>query len=88
MPLKLLPFASHSDDGKLLSMWNVSPSGDYEQDTATGRAHFEALSGAILATGNPLLLSRVVEGQVASGKWTGIEVGFAAAMSEAAAHGI
>ena len=44
--------------------------------------HFDQLLRAIDASGNLLLLSRVIEGQVKAGHWSGIEIGFTQAMAE------
>ena len=82
MRFKHLPFVQATGDGQITSTWSVQPSGDYALDCATGREHFHQLLGAMTEDGTALHLSRVIEGQVRSGQWSGVEVGFHAAMAE------
>jgi len=82
MQFNTLPFVKCDETGHVISTWTVESSGDYSKDCATGRHHFDQLLRAIDASGNLLLLSRVIEGQVKAGHWSGIEIGFTQAMAE------
>lgn len=82
MTFEKLPFITTDVNGKIVSTWNVTPSGDYVADCATGRKYFRELMMIMHNTGNELYLSRVLTGQAAVfNTWSGIEIGFHQQMS-------
>ncbi|RVT75665.1 hypothetical protein EM858_14560 [Agrobacterium sp. CNPSo 2736] len=66
-----------------LQPWTPFRTNDYQVDCNTGRLYFSQLHSLMTATDNPVHLSRVLQAQVEVGRWEGIEIGFAQAMSEA-----
>lgn len=78
-----LPFVTVGDNGSIQDTWNVSPTGDFARDCATGRKYFQMLQMVMNITGNPVFLVRVIEGQGKKfASWGGIETGFFAAMAD------
>lgn len=80
-----LPFVKAvGEDRQIQSTWNVDEkrSGDYTKDCALGRSFCHSLFMVINTSGNRMFLSRVLQGQVAGGKWEAIEVGFAQALTD------
>jgi hypothetical protein len=63
---------------KLESVWNVRPSGDYEQDCKFGHS----LAQEFLTYRNSALLGQIVRQMPV--EHTGIEIGFLSAISQAA----
>lgn len=84
MKFTALPFVVLAPNGAVTSNWAVTPTGDHQKDCHTGRQYFGLLNAVMRREDNPALLGRVLEGQVQAGRWTGIEIGFAAAAAEAA----
>lgn len=77
MTFEKLPFVKADEKGQVVSTWNVTPTGDYSVDCATGRKYFRELMMVMHNTGNELLLSRVLTGQATVfSAWGGIETGF------------
>lgn len=77
MNFEKLPFVKTDEKGQVVSTWNVTPTGDYSVDCATGCKYFSELMMVMRNTGNCLLLSRVMTGQGAVfSSWGAIEIGF------------
>lgn len=75
-----LPFITRNSDGRTTSTWEVSSSGDYDQDCVAGRRYFELMLQQ--CPENPILPMRVIEGMIAKGETGGVEIGFLTALSE------
>lgn len=79
-----LPFVRVHANGDIQSTWDVEKhrTEDHAKDCEIGRKFCMATIMLIAMTGNPLYLSRVIQGQVRAGKWEAIEIGFAQQLSE------
>ena len=84
MRFNILPFVESDSKGNVTSTWKVQPTGDHGKDCLIGRQYLGLLRASMRREDNPALLGRVVEGQMAAGIWSGIEIGFHAALAEIA----
>lgn len=73
-----LSFASKPD------MWAIVPTGDYSADCEAGTAAAIELQDFMLAGDAPFMLGHVLRSMVEKGRWSGVEVGFAQTMAQAA----
>ena len=71
-----------ADPLRIVRPWIPKRSNDYGKDCAMGRQLFNETLEQMKSTGNVYLLSRVIEGQVDSGIFDGVEIGFHAALTE------
>ncbi|MBX3476682.1 MAG: hypothetical protein KF910_03690 [Brevundimonas sp.] len=78
-----LSFVVADQTGARRDLWAVSPSGDYADECATGRAYADEIRAEIEA-GNPAILGHVVQA-IAGRPWSGIEVGFFHRIAETSA---
>ena len=62
--------------------WSPEVSGVWANDNATGRNMAEGLLDQMRSGDNPALLGHVVKSMIASGGYTGVEVGFFQRLSE------
>jgi hypothetical protein len=69
---------------RALAQWDIPSTGDWSIDNAAGRARAAAVLAHMRARGTPVLLGHVMKAMAASGRWTGVEVGFCASIAEAA----
>lgn len=76
-----LPFVRSTERGN--HFWSVDPTGDYEQDVATGRHYARAALACSQAVGDPCLLLWILRAMPIrhKRKKSGIEIGFLAALS-------
>ena len=71
-------------DAREFAKWEVTPTGDYEDDCAIGRARADDLISHIRAGGFPGTLTHALNAMMQSGrKVSGIEVGFGWRIAEA-----
>lgn len=73
-----LSFASKPD------MWAIVPTGDWAADNEAGIAAAIELQDYMRAQDAAFMLSHVLRSMAAKGRWSGVEVGFAQAMAQAA----
>lgn len=74
--LEALPFVQIDEHGRVASLWDVAPSGDWSADNAAGADFAEALIQLMSAAEMPPILGHVMQAIGRAGAWTGIEVGF------------
>lgn len=74
-----LSFASKPD------MWAIAaPTGDYSADCEAGVGAAIELQDFMRTQDAPFMLGHVLQAMIAKGRWSGVEVGFAQAMAQAA----
>lgn len=66
------------------NFWAIVPTGDYSADCEAGTAAAIELQGFMRDHAAPFVLGHVLRSMVEKGDWSGVEVGFAQAMAQAA----
>lgn len=70
-------------DGRLVSTWSPTRTGDHAKDCATGRTYGVQMLDLMRRQSNPVLLGQVTQGIVSGGIYSGVEIGFMQAIAEA-----
>lgn len=69
-----------------ISAWQPSRANDHSIDCQRGREYFRELREFMREGDNTVYLCRVMSAMVSAGVWSGVEIGFTQALSEAAVH--
>ena len=73
--LSTLPFVKSAEDGAIISLWNVAPSGDWGMDIKTGQTYAQGLVTRMSGSGSTSALFHIAKAMSRS-KFSGIECGF------------
>jgi hypothetical protein len=66
---------------------SLQPTETYDGDCAVGRAQADAVISMARDETNPLLVTCAIREVLASGRWSGIEIGFMSQISKAVIQG-